>query len=99
VDPQVDAKGQNDLFEFLAGNWFDRPESDETIAQEILLQEDQTYLQQSIGLAHAFLEGEMPTQEKAAFLRRSVWRSFGEGDEAPLDWLRQILTLLEPARE
>ena len=94
----MDPKGQDDLFEFLAGNWFDRPESDEAIAEEILLQEDPAYLKHSIELAHAFLEGDIPTQQKAAFLRRSVWRSFGEGDEAPLEWLRRILTLLEPGQ-
>lgn len=83
------------LDQFLAGNWYDRPESDRTIVQEYVAMEHREYVDSTIRALADFLASSRSPQIMSDFIRQSAWRHFPEDVNAPVDWLRGIKSMLE----
>jgi hypothetical protein len=85
------------LYQFLAGYWYDREEDDRAIVQEFLQDATPEEVRRSILLLRRFLEWPETSQRKADIVRGAVWRWFPDDDTAPIQWLRNILTMIEAA--
>jgi hypothetical protein len=89
-------EGEEEIFQFLAGNWYSRPENDLEIVEEIVDKYPSDKLRQQISCLRRFMAGPRSTPSKSAFIRRSVQRHIANKPaDAPLVWLNRILFLLE----
>lgn len=86
-----------ELFQFLTGNWYDRDENDVAIVYEIVAETDPQYLSSCIRLIRLFLSMPESYKTKSDLIRKWVWRYLPEKVDAPIEWLRGILALLEDA--
>jgi hypothetical protein len=88
--------GDEDIFQFLAGNWYSRPENDHEIVEEIVDRYPSDKLRQQLDCLRRFMAGPGSRSSKSAFIRRSVERYIADKqDDAPLEWLNLIVSLLE----
>lgn len=88
---------KEEIYQFLAGHWYDRPEDDDAIVREIVTEETPEYITTSIHLLRKFLAVDESAEDKASLVRRSAWRYFPKGAEAPILWFSRIVTSLEQA--
>lgn len=85
-----------EIFQFLAGNWYSRPENDLEIVEEIVQKYPSDKLRQKINRLRRFMASSASTPSKSAFIRRSVQRYIANKPaDAPLVWLNRIIFLLE----
>ena len=90
----------SDLFQFLAGYWYDRNDEDEVIVAEFVGEVNQKLIIQHIDLIKSFIDSDMPAKSKEDFIRKAAWRWFPEDVEnSPVIWLKKILALLEKANQ
>src|SRR6266403_4413473 len=86
---------REEIFQFLAGNWYSRPENDLEIVKEVVDNIRPDKLRQEIDLLRHYLAGAQATASKAAFIRKSVQRYIADDDDAAIDWLNEVIRLLE----
>jgi hypothetical protein len=86
---------REELYQFLASNWYDRAEDDNEIIKEIIAEERPEHISYCKVLIKEFINSNEPDEEKSKFIRKSVWRYFPEGEIPPLEWLQDILRQLE----
>jgi hypothetical protein len=84
-----------DLFQFLTGNWYDRDEDDTTIVREFLAEAETSYIADCINLVRLFIADPEAEQVKSQFIRKSVWHYLPEEENAPIEWLKKMLSLME----
>ncbi len=82
------------LSSILGGMWYDRPESDELIAKELVELATEDELKRLGDLLARLLTSSAPPEDRAGLIRRSVWRHFDDPIEGPLAWAQWLsLTL------
>jgi hypothetical protein len=87
-----------DIYQFLAGYWYDREEGDAVIVNEFVGEVDPQIALKYVDLIERFIESPESIQNKSDFIRRAVWRWFPlEEVNAPIKWLEGILSLLKEA--
>lgn len=86
------------LYQLLAGYWYDRGEDDRLVVQEFLQDATPEQVRRSVQLLRSFLEWPETPERKAQFVRRAVWRFFPDDVTAPIEWVRNILLMLEATR-
>jgi hypothetical protein len=88
----------DEIYQFLAGYWYDREEDDAAIVNEFVGEVDPQIAVKYVDLIERFMASSEPKQNKADFIRRAVWRWFPpEEVDAPIKWLEGILSLLKEA--
>lgn len=92
------ADEREDLYQFLASNWYDREENDSEIVGALVSEADPEYITESLNLIQIFLADPESTEEKSEFVRHAVWRYIPEGTDAPIEWLKKIQLLLNQTR-
>lgn len=65
--------------------------------QEFLQDASPEEVRRAVQLLRRFLEWPETPQRKAEIVRRAVWRWFPDDVAAPLEWLRNILAMIEAA--
>lgn len=86
------------LLSFLGGYWYDREEEDATIVREIQTDFEPDNLKERIRLIQKFLAESATPASKAKTIRSAVWRWFPpDDDDAPIRWLKEILSMLKKA--
>jgi hypothetical protein len=83
------------IFQFLAGNWYDREEEDDEIVAEYVNLATPEEARQAAAAVAAALGRVEDRGELAALVRRAAWRWFPDETEAPIAWLREVRGLLE----
>lgn len=84
-----------DLYQFLAGYWYDREDDDVAIVQEFVNDVTPELRAKYTQLIRKFVVSPDSIQTKLDFIRKSVWRWFPSDTDAPINWLKEILLLLE----
>jgi hypothetical protein len=82
------------LFQVLAGYWHDRPESDDEIIDELVLELTPEERAAFVEAARALLESDVPDSEKAERVRRAAFRWLPTDDEA-IAFLRHVVERVE----
>lgn len=86
----------DELYQFLAGYWYERGESDDDIVDEFVNEVDLEFAEMVLDLVRTYVESDRPPSEKAAFIRKAVRKWFpSDDDQAPVAWLGQIADLLD----
>lgn len=88
-----------EIFQFLAGNWYSRPENDLEIVEEVVENISPDKLHQQIELIRYYLSSSESPVDKDTFIRKSVQRYIPEGLNASIDWLNGIIHFLEQSLE
>jgi hypothetical protein len=90
---------KEEIFQFLAGNWYSRPENDSEIIEEIVETIGRDKIHQHIILIRHYLASSESPADKDTFIRQSVQRYIPEEVNAPLVWLNEIIQYLEQSLE
>ena len=86
---------KEEIFQFLAGNWYSRPENDFEIVKDILRNISPEKLRHQLDLIRDYLADPVSIEDKNTFIRGSVQRYIPEGIDAPIVWLKKISHLLD----
>jgi len=87
-----------DIYQFLAGYWYDREEEDAAIVNEFVAEVDPQIAVKYADLIERFIASPESIRNKSEFIRKAVWRWFSpEEADAPIKWLEGILSLLKDA--
>ncbi len=90
-------KELEDIYQFLAAYWYDREEDDMSIVNEFVRDVTSERLEYQVRLLKQFTDSIDSKQFTSDFIRRAAWRYFPPEIDAPINWLKGIILLLEEA--
>jgi hypothetical protein len=79
---------------FLGGFWYDRPDEDAVIVEDVFDQFDVDSVADRVALLQRLLASSLSLEQKAGVVRRSAWRYF-EDDAAAVVWVAEITESLQ----
>ena len=84
-----------DVYQLLGSYWYDREDDDIAIVNEFVRENPPQVVERYINSVKQFIDLPEPIQVKSDFVRKTAWRYFPQDVEAPIKWLKDILSLLE----